>query len=80
MSKSPFELFSDSGRFTHREVYLEKNPDAILHEKCTDVIVYGVNGYDIQALHTGEFYFNDEIRGYSLDEVELKLFTEKINK
>lgn len=78
MGKSKFELFSDSGRFLHREVYLEKNPDAILHEKCTDVIVYNTEGLDIQALHTGEFYYNDEIRGRSLDEVELKLFTEKV--
>lgn len=64
----------------HREVYLEKNPNAILHEKCTDVIVYNITGCDIQALHTGEFYFNDDIRGHSLDEVELELFTKKINK
>lgn len=78
MEKTRFELFSNSGRFTNRETYLEKNPDAILHEKCTDVIVYNTLGCDVQVLGTGEFYFNDEIRGYSLDDVELELFTKKI--
>ncbi len=79
-SKSPFEVFSDSGRFTSRESYLQKYPDALLRDDCTDVIVYNIEGCDIQALSTAEFYFNDEIRGYSLDEVELELFTKKINK
>lgn len=83
MEKTPFELFSQSGRFNNVETYLEKNPDAVLHKRCTDVIVYNIAGCDIQVLSTldsAEFYFNDEIRGQSLDEVELKLFTKKIAK
>ena len=80
MDKSPFELFSNSGRFTNVETYLEKNPDAILHDKCTDVITYNIAGFDIQVLNTAEFYFNDDIRGFHLDDVELELFTKIINK
>lgn len=79
-NKTPFEVFSDSGRFISRESYLEKNPDTPLHKDCTDIIVYSHQGCDIQALSNSEFYFNEEIRGYSLDEVELKLFTKKNNK
>jgi hypothetical protein len=83
MDKSNFELFSNSGRFTNVNAYLEKYPDAILHDKCTDVIVYSLGDCHIQVLRTidsSEFYFNDEIRGHSLDDVELELFTKKINK
>jgi penicillin-binding protein-related factor A (putative recombinase) len=76
-----FEQFSDSGRFTDVNVYLEKNPDAVLHKKCTDVIVYSVSGCCIQVVKTidsSEFYFNEEIRGSYLDDVELELFTKKL--
>jgi hypothetical protein len=83
MDKSPFELFSNSGRFTNVNAYLEKYPDAILHDKCTDVIVYSVADCCIQVIRTidsSEFYYDDKIRGHSLDDVELELFTKKFNK
>lgn len=80
MDKTPLELFRNSGRFTNVKSYLEKNPKAVVHDKCTDVVVYNIAGCDIQVLNTGEFYFNEDIRGYSLDKVELELFEKKVEK
>jgi hypothetical protein len=79
-TKSPFEAFSDSGRFINRAHYLEKHPDSVLHTNCTDVIVYFNFDENIQLLKSGEFYYDENIRGYFLDDVELELFAKKIQK
>lgn len=70
------EKFSSTGRFTGRDMYLEKNPDAVLHEKCTDVVEY-IGGHIIQVLASGEFMVDDEFRSRSLDEAETKLYLKK---
>jgi hypothetical protein len=74
-----FEEFSDRGRFTSREAYLEKNPDAILHNQCTDVIQY-VDGCIIQSLDSGFFMVDDKYGSRSLDEAEVQLFRKYISK
>lgn len=80
-NKFTFEQFSDSGRFTGKDEFLAKNPEAVLHSRCTDVIVYSVTGHYIQVVKTidsAEFYFSEDMRAASLDDVELELFTKKI--
>jgi hypothetical protein len=78
--KSPFDAFSNSGRFISRTHFLEKYPDAVLDKDCTDIIMYHNLEQNIQVLSSGEFYYDDNIRGFVLDDVELELFTKKFNK
>jgi hypothetical protein len=70
------ESFSSTGRFTSREAYLEKNPEAILHEKCTDVVMY-IGGHIVQVLESGEFMVDEMFKSRSLDEAETDLFIRK---
>jgi hypothetical protein len=70
------ESFSSTGRFTSRQAYLEKNPDAILHEKCTDVVMY-IGGHIIEVLESGEFMVDEEFKSRSLDEAEVQLYLKK---
>jgi len=70
------ESFSSTGRFTSRQAYLEKNPDAILHEKCTDVVMY-IGGHIIEVLESGEFMVDEEFKSRSLDEAETQLYLKK---
>ena len=76
---SGLESFSNTGRFACREAYLEKNPDAILHNKCTDVVMY-VDGHTIQVLESGIFMVDETFNSRSLDEAEVYLFIKKNNK
>ena len=73
---SQLEAFSTTGRFTSREAYLEKNPEAILHDKCTDVVLY-IGGHIIQVLESGEFMVDEEFKSRSLDEAETQLYLKK---
>lgn len=70
------ESFSTTGRFTSREAYLEKNPDAVLHVSCTDVVQY-IGGHIVQVLESGEFMVDDLFKSRSLDEAETDLFIRK---
>lgn len=70
------ESFSSTGRFTSREAHLDKNPDAILHKDCTDVVEY-IGGHIIQVLASGEFMVDEEFKSRSLDESEVQLFLKK---
>jgi len=72
------EKFIDSGRFTRRIAFLDKNPNEQLLEDCTDVVQYSGGAY-IQVLKSGVFYLDESFSSRSLDEVEVKLL-EKINK
>jgi hypothetical protein len=70
------ESFSSTGRFTSRDAYLEKNPEATLHNKCTDVVMY-IGGHIIQVLESGEFMVDEEFKSRSLDEAEAWLYLKK---
>ena len=70
------EGFSSTGRFTGRDAYLDKNPDAILHKDCTDVVEY-IGGHIIQVLESGEFMVDEMFKSRSLDEAESDLFIRK---
>jgi len=72
------EKFIDSGRFTRRIAFLDKNPNEQLLDDCTDVVQYSGGTY-IQVLKSGVFYLDESFSSRSLDEVEVKLL-EKINK
>lgn len=70
------ETFSSTGRFNGRDAYLEKNPDTILHNDCTDVVEY-IGGHIIQVLKSGEFMVDEMFKSRSLDEAETDLFIRK---
>ena len=72
------DKFIDSGRFTRRMAFLDKNPNEQLLDDCTDVVQYEGGAY-IQVLKSGVFYLDESFSSRSLDEVEVKLL-EKINK
>ena len=65
--------FIDSGRFTTRDSFLNKNPNEVLHIDCTDVVEYK-DGVFIQVLKTGIFYIEDNYSGSSLYEAEDKMW------
>jgi hypothetical protein len=73
------EDFSNTGRFTGRAAYLDKNPEIELHEDCTDVVQY-IGGHIIQVLKSGQFMVDEGFRSISLDESEGWLYVKKINK
>ena len=73
------EDFSNTGRFTGRASYLDKNPEVELHEDCTDVVQY-IGGHIIQVLKSGQFMVDEGFRSISLDESEGWLYVKKINK
>jgi hypothetical protein len=73
------EDFSNTGRFTGRVAYLDKNPEVELHEDCTDVVQY-IGGHIIQVLKSGQFMVDEGFRSISLDESEGWLYVKKINK
>jgi hypothetical protein len=73
------EDFSNTGRFTGRTAYLDKNPEVELHEDCTDVVQY-IGGHIIQVLKSGQFMVDEGFRSISLDESEGWLYVKKINK
>jgi len=75
-NKTTLENFSSTGRFTGRDAYLEKNPEVILHEDCTDVVQY-IGGHIIQVLKSGQFMVDEGFRSISLDEAEGWLFIKK---
>ena len=69
----------DSGKFTYRKDYLDKNPKAKLLKECTDVIVYS-DGSFIQVLSTGMFYLNSSVKNRSLEIVEQEMLKKINNK
>lgn len=73
---SGLEPFISTGRFTCREAYLEKNPEAILQKDCTDVVQY-IGGHIIQVLESGRFMVDELFSSRSLDEAEVDLFIRK---
>jgi len=73
------EDFSNTGRFTNRETYLEKNPEVILHDDCTDVVQY-IGGHIIQVLKSGQFMVDEGFRSISLDEAEGWFYIKNISK
>lgn len=73
------EEFCDRGRFTSREAYLDKNPDAVLHTQCTDVVQY-IDGHIIQVLQSGLFMVDERFSSRSLDEAEVQLYRNNISK
>ena len=75
-NKTTLENFSSTGRFTGRDAYLEKNPEVILHEDCTDVVQY-IGGHIIQVLKSGQFMVDEGFKSISLDEAEGWLFIKK---
>ena len=75
-------MFRDTGRFIPVEVYLKENPNAKLHDDCTEVIIY-TNDFIIQALKTNEFYIKAgrrEIKHTPLDVVESALWYLRVEK
>jgi hypothetical protein len=66
----------DSGRFIPRNAFLKNNPNEVLHNDCTDVVLY-YDGSFIQLLKTGEFYVNENLSSKSLDEAESMLIDKK---
>lgn len=75
-------MFRDTGRFIPVEVYLKENPNAKLHDDCTEVIIY-TNDFIIQALKTNEFYIKvgrREIKHTPLDVVESALWYLRVEK
>ncbi len=70
------ENFSNTGRFTGRDAYLEKNPDVELHEDCTDVVQY-IGSHIIQVLKSGQFMVDEGFKSISLDEAEGWLYIKK---
>lgn len=75
-SKESTQRVIDSGRFTERGAFLEKNPNEVLHNDCTDVVVYQDGSY-LQLLSTGEFYLKEGALSRNLDEIEKILFDKK---
>ena len=73
------EEFCDRGRFTSRESYLDKNPDAILHTQCTDIVQY-IDGHIIQVLESGLFMVDEQFSSRSLDEAEVQLYRKNMSK
>ena len=76
---SGLESFSNTGKFACRQEYLKKKPDAILHDKCTDVLMYD-DGSLIQVLESRLFMVDENYISSSLDEAEVYLFIKKNNK
>jgi hypothetical protein len=71
--------FIDTGRFIPRNFFLEKRPNEVLLDDCSDVIQYE-GGHYIQVLDDGTFYLDEFNSSKVLDEVELILYTRKIEE
>ena len=74
LNKQELTDFIDSGRFIPRKDFLEKRPDEILQENCSDLIQYK-GGYFIQFLNDGTFFLDDQNQSKELEEIELVLHT-----
>lgn len=71
--------FIDTGRFIPRNSFLEKRPNEVLLDDCSDVVEYE-GGHYIQVLADGTFYLDKLNFSNVLDEVELILYTKKIEE
>ena len=71
--------FIDTGRFTPRNSFLEKRPNEVLFDDCSDVIQYK-GGHYIQVLEDGTFFLDELNFSKVLDEIELILYTRKIEE
>lgn len=63
-----FKVFRDTGLITKKDV-VENQEE--LHKLCTDVIVY-VDGFYVQMLSDGYFYYNNKYRADLSEEVIFK--------
>jgi len=68
-----FEQWQSTGQFTPREFFGPNNPQAVLRDDCTDVVVYGDGSY-IQCLTPNVFFIGEQERSLVLDDVELILW------
>jgi hypothetical protein len=71
--------FIDTGRFIPRQDFLAKRPNELLLDDCSDVIQYE-GGHYIQVLGDATFYLDEFNSSEVLDEVELILYTRKIEE
>ena len=72
-----FIEFVDSGKFITRKDFLSKRPNEVLLNDCTDLINYE-SGHYIQVLKDDTFYLDELNQSKELDEVELILYSRKI--
>lgn len=70
--------FIDTGRFIPRNSFLEKRPNEVLLDDCSDVVQYE-GGHYIQVLDNGTFYLDKLNFSKVLEEMELVLFSRKID-
>ncbi len=71
--------FIDTGRFIPRPDFVAKRPNELLLDDCSDVIQYE-GGHYIQVLGEATFYLDEFNSSKVLDEVELILYTRKIEE
>jgi hypothetical protein len=67
------ESWVDTGRFNVLESFKIKFPNAILHDDCSDVVVYR-GGLYIQALKDKSFFVAPNANSKVLDDMELHLW------
>lgn len=72
-----FIEFVDSGKFITRKDFLTKRPNEALLNDCTDLVHYK-GGHYIQVLKDDTFYLDELNKSKELDEVELVLYSRKI--
>jgi len=72
-----FIEFVDSGKFITRKDFLSTRPNEALINDCTDLVQYE-GGHYIQVLEDGTFYLDELNQSKELDEVELVLYSRKI--
>jgi hypothetical protein len=72
-----FIEFVDTGMFIPRKDFLLKRPNEVLLNDCTD-LVHFEGGHYIQVLKDGTFYLDEYNQSKELDEVELVLYSRKI--
>jgi hypothetical protein len=74
-----FKKWQDSGKFMPRKEFESKFTTIKLKGACDDVLIYD-GGYHIQVLWDGTFYDCNTNMSKDLDEVELNLYQNKIDK
>ena len=72
-----FNEFVDTGKFIPRKDFLLKRPNEVLLNDCADLVHYE-GGHYIQVLKDGTFYLDELNQSKELDEVELVLYSRKI--
>ena len=72
-----FIEFVDTGKFITRKEFHSTRPNEVLLNDCTDLVQYE-RGHYIQVLKDGTFYLDEYNQSKELDEVELVLYSIKI--